>query len=254
MKNYEQWIHTRVIRGEHNYTTGNWESDLDFSLLPEISLLPITPPNKKNSLTKAEEEKLAEQDASQLLNIIKHLNAWKDIYIYNLFGYSDPGLFSPELKGYIHFTEQRSAIYTILGKLFLYAMLVASFLALINKNYFRTFSPDENPKSLNNRISDRFYSQQKESRKNVKSNSSNFCFIVGLLLIIVGNVVYLIKTWDNLKHFSAVSRDLMVNVNWYVTSYEKLDAELVKINSQNYAVPHGVHRGEVMTIKNLIPG
>jgi len=57
-----------------------------------------------------------------------------------------------------------------------------------------------------------------------------------------------------LKHFSAVSRELMVNVNSYVTSYEKLDAELVKINSQNYAVPHGVHRGEVMTIKNLMPG
>lgn len=123
-----------------------------------------------------------------------------------------PGTFSPHLPGYIWHVRQRSGYYGIIGKCFLYAAIVSIIMALMNYGYFSTPFPDENPRTLSNRVNDRYFNTDHVSRGKLKNATTSFCLALGMILCIFSCAIYMYVGNQNLHNFEEATRQLAVTI------------------------------------------
>lgn len=219
----------------------------DFDVLPKLDWgqgPPDAPPAGKSA------EEYREYIATisyKTQDVLTYLDKWKNIYIPNILGYSDPNVFSPELHGWNWLLVERGAFYTLAAKWFLYLVVSLSFINLWALGYFHTVIPEENPRSLNNRINDKFLSTKGHYLK--KKNARGFgCLVFGFIVSIVMLAFTYATVTQNRKFFAIASRYLTESANKSIQDVKNFSLKVKKINDQKLVIPSALHRGETVVL------
>lgn len=236
-----------------NSTTGNWESDFEFKLLPMKPVPKMHPTNSDKDLPQAEISKRLEREAAELTGIIDYLNEWAPWYRHNLFGYTLPQVFTPVLPGYLHSMKQVCvATYTLMGKLFLWIMIILACGVLKSQGYFNNVKIDENPRSLNNRMNDQFYKHTYKAHAEHASNKVSNCVKLGLLLVIVGSVGYVYFGLGAQASTRHAIDSLEDGLQKMIATAKAASPMIQKINVQNMYLPRGIRIDDTLRVSNSL--
>jgi hypothetical protein len=252
-QNRGNYIHTKRSRNPSNITTGNWESEYEFKLLPMKPIPKMRRSEEDKDLPQAEVSKRLEKEATELTNIISYLDEWAPWYRHNLFGYMRPEVFTPTLPGYLHNTKQICvATYTLTGKLFLWAMIALACGVLKSQGYFKNVKIDENPRSLNNRLNDHFYRHTYKNEA-VKTSTTGSHFVkIGLLLVIIGSVGYVILGVQAANSTRHAIDNLGDGLEKMMSTAKAAGPLVDKINTMNILVPRGIRFDDTLRVKNSL--
>lgn len=241
------------MNGNVNTTTGNWESDFDFHLLPKKPVPKLKPDQSEKDMSQAEVSKRREERAGELAGIITYLEQWAPWYRHNLFSYKLPEVFTPVLPGYLYVMKQvTQSTYTLTGKVFLWVMILMSCMILKNQGYFNTVKIDENPRSLNNRLNDQFFRHTYKADAEKAAKTPKCCITIGLLLVVIGGALYVwLGNVSQIETLHAID-SLEKGLETMVTTAKTASPLLKKINEQNIFIPRGIRVDDTLIVQDSL--
>lgn len=247
--NHDRYIFTKFNAGVSNHTTGSWDAGVNLDLLPPMDMSwPKAKPPK--GMDQAHFDERNADISSQNHALVQHLRNYKWMYVPNIFEFSNDDSFSPELQGYTWFTRQRASFYTLMAKIFMFGALMFAVLNFWAFGYFNTVYPEERPRSLNNRILDKFVNTRANYRENKKGKDGNCLFFCGFIVacLACALVVYVIRNTN--MEWSIASRELNVVTGGIIKKITEISDKIEENNLKNYILPKALHRGETFKLRN----
>lgn len=122
----------------------------------------------------------------------------------------------------------------------------------MNYGYFSTPFPDENPRTLSNRVNDRYFNTDHVSRGKLKNATTSFCLALGMILCIFSCAIYMYVGNQNLHNFEEATRQLAVTIKESRKSLTELSKNINTMNHRNVVIPRALHRGETFMVDNVM--
>jgi hypothetical protein len=241
-------VFTKFSPNVNNHTTGNWLTTWDWQILPTLDFTSPKPVPPKG-VDQEEYDETVARFSSETAKILVTLDKYKNMYIPNILGYDDPNTFSPELRGYNWSQLERQAIYTLSAKWFLYLSVSLSLINLWALGYFSTLVPEENPRSLTNRINDKYLATKGQNLKK-KDAKGFFCLTIGYI-VCMSALAYLYATSAQNEAFFGEASLELTNLNTKSSKdIRSAEKKIKEINLRKVSIEAALHRGEVMNLQN----
>lgn len=147
--------------------------------------------------------------------------------------------------------QQLSAMYTLIGKIYLYLMFVIGAFVLKAGKYFDRVELDAIPRSLNNRIKDKFFKiSKKRAVRNRKNNLCGTCF--GLLLVIGFGLLYVQICFNNTKKIRHSGTTLYSQIRHVTKTLRRVSAGIGAVNVPGQKVPQSASGGDELVVSDVI--
>jgi len=151
----------------------------------------------------------------------------------------------------MHVMQQLAGIYTLIGKVYLYAMFVLAAFVLKAGKYFDTVELDDIPRSLNNRIKDKFFKiSKKRAVRNRKNNLCTTCF--GLLLVVGFGLLYVQICFDNTKKIRTSGTTLYSQIRRITKTLRDTSAGIDAVNVPGQKVPQSASGTDELVVSDVI--
>lgn len=147
--------------------------------------------------------------------------------------------------------QQLSGMYTLIGKIYLYVMFVIGAFVLKAGKYFDSVELDAIPRSLNNRIKDKFFKiSKKRAVRDRKNNLCGTCF--GLILVIGFGLLYVQICFANTKKIRTSGTTLYSQIRHLTKTLRDTSAGIGAVNVPGQKVPQSASGGDELVVSDVI--